>query len=451
MRNSQDLTSGSISRHLLRLAAPLMMGNVLQQLYNTADAFILGRFAGEAEFAAVGIAGSVMNLFLFMITGVCTGISVVFAQLYGAGDRASFRREHWLTLSLGTLAAAACSVFGFLLLPLLLRLIQTPEELTGPVNAYLSVILASLPAAYLYNLYGAMLRSIGRAQAALMALAAAVTVNLLLDCCFIAGLQWGIAGAAWATAISQAVSAVICMLYLRYKAPELLFQREDCRMDGMLLRKTAHLGAVTGLHQSSLYIGKLLVQGAVNTGGMEIISAYTATTRIEGFANSFGDSGCAATSVLVAQNTGAGKEDRVKQSFRSSLFLMLGMGLVMSAVMYIGAGTFVGLMLDTHSGAAFENACAYMKIIAVFYLFCFTGNTFAGYFDGIGRVSVPFLGAAGHITLRVILSYLLVGKLGLSAVALATGIGWLLVNAAWTAVKHHLSKTERAAPAGEHP
>lgn len=180
MRNSRDLISGSISRHLLRLAAPLMMGNVLQQLYNTADAFILGRFAGEVEFAAVGVAGSVMNLFLFMITGVCTGISVAFAQLYGAGDRASFRREHWLTLSLGTLAAAACSVFGFLLLPLLLRLIQTPEELTGPVNAYLSVILASLPAAYLYNLYGAMLRSIGRAQAALMALAAAVTVNLLL-------------------------------------------------------------------------------------------------------------------------------------------------------------------------------------------------------------------------------------------------------------------------------
>ena len=103
MARSYDLTSGSIPQHLLRLAAPLIMGNILQQLYNTVDAFILGRFAGDLEFAAVGVAGSVMNLFLFMITGACTGISVIFTQLYGADERERFRREHWLSLSCGLL------------------------------------------------------------------------------------------------------------------------------------------------------------------------------------------------------------------------------------------------------------------------------------------------------------------------------------------------------------
>ena len=243
------------------------MGNILQQLYNTVDAFILGRFAGDLEFAAVGVAGSVMNLFLFMITGACTGISVIFAQLYGAGERERFRREHWLSLSCGLLVTLACSGLGFLLLSPLLRLIQTPSELKTFVSVYLTIILASLPAAFLYNLYGALLRAIGRANAALMVLAAAVTVNVALDYCFVARSQLGIAGAAWATAASQAISAVLCILYLRRKAPELIFARADCRMDGELLKRTAHFSFVTALHQSSLYIGKLLVQGAVNTGG----------------------------------------------------------------------------------------------------------------------------------------------------------------------------------------
>ena len=361
MARSYDLTGGSIPQHLLRLAAPLIMGNILQQLYNTVDAFILGRFAGEAEFAAVGVAGSVMNLFLFMITGACTGISVIFAQLYGAGERERFRREHWLSLSCGLLATTICSGLGFVLLAPLLRLIQTPEELERFVSAYLTVIIASLPAAFLYNLYGALLRAIGRANAALMALAAAVTVNVVLDYCFVARFHMGIAGAAWATAASQAISAVLCIAYLRRKAPELIFARADRRMDKELLRQTAHFSFVTALHQSSLYIGKLLVQGAVNTGGTDMISAYTATTRIEGFANSFGDSGSAATSVLVAQNRGAWKEERVRASFRGSLLLMLAMGLAMSLIMYVSANASVSFMLGTRSGAAFENARDYLN------------------------------------------------------------------------------------------
>lgn len=238
---------------------------------------------------------------------------------------------------------------------------------------------------------------------------------------------------------------MLCILYLRRKAPELIFARADCRMDGELLKQTAHFSFVTALHQSSLYTGKLLVQGAVNTGGTDMISAYTATTRIEGFANSFGDSGSAATSVLVAQNRGAGKEERVKESFRSSLFLMLAMGLAMTLIMYVSASTSVGFMLGTRSGAAFENARDYLKLAALFYTLCFTGNTFAGYFNGIGKVSVPFLGATSHIALRVVLSWLLVGKMGLPAVALATGLGWVLVNALWTFVKWRMEKKEKAA------
>ena len=367
---THDLTAGSIPQHMLRLAAPLILGNILQQLYNAVDAFILGRCAGGLEFAAVGIAGSVMNLFLFMITGACTGVSVIFAQLFGANDLETFRREHFLSLVFGLLCTLACSAIGFLCLPLLLRLIHTPQELTGYVTAYLTVILISLPAAFVYNLYGALLRAIGR---------------------------------------------------------------------------TARYSFVTGLHQSSLYIGKLLVQGAVNTGGTDMISAYTATTRIEGFANSFGDIGAAATSVLVAQNLGAGKPERVQKTFRSSLVLMLAMGLLSGLVMYLTAGATVGFMLGAYSGPAFESGREYMQLISLFYIFCFTGNTFAGYFDGLGRVTIPFIGAASHIALRVVLSWLWIDSMGMRAVALATGIGWVMVNLLWEIIRR---RSARKAPVG---
>ena len=367
---THDLTAGSIPQHMLRLAAPLILGNILQQLYNAVDAFILGRCAGGLEFAAVGIAGSVMNLFLFMITGACTGVSVIFAQLFGANDLETFRREHFLSLVFGLLCTLACSAIGFLCLPLLLRVIQTPQELTGYVTAYLTVILISLPAAFVYNLYGALLRAIGR---------------------------------------------------------------------------TARYSFVTGLHQSSLYIGMLLVQGAVNTGGTDMISAYTATTRIEGFANSFGDIGAAATSVLVAQNLGAGKPERVQKTFRSSLVLMLAMGLLSGLVMYLTAGATVGFMLGAYSGPAFESGREYMQLISLFYIFCFTGNTFAGYFDGLGRVTIPFIGAASHIALRVVLSWLWIDSMGMRAVALATGIGWVMVNLLWEIIRR---RSARKAPVG---
>lgn len=442
MTAARDLTQGGISAHLARLAAPLILGNILQQLYNAADAWVAGRYIGEEAFAAIGVSGSVMNLFLFAIVGACTGVSVIFAQLYGTGDFDTFRKEHFLALASGILCAMAASAVGILGVPPLLRGIHVPGDLTLLVRGYLSVVLLGLPAAFLYNLYNALLRAVGRTDAVLAMLAVSVGVNLCLDLWFVSGLRWGIRGAAWATVLSQALSAALCLLYLRAVSPELLFHREDCGMDGQLLRRTGHDCMVTALHQSGLYIGKLLVQGAVNTAGTSVISAYTATTRIEGFANSFGDSGASAASVFVAQNLGVGNQERVRRGFFASLRQMLALGLLSAAVLYFAAGPASGFMLGTQEGLAYDSARSYLRIIALFYVFCFTGNTFAGYFNGHERMSVPLIGAVGHITLRAVLSWLLVPRLGLNAVAIATGIGWVLVNLFWGIVKYR----ERSSP-----
>ena len=165
------------------------------------------------------------------------------------------------------------------------------QEIDGYVRGYLSIILLGLPAAYIYNLYNSLLRSVGNVKSALYILAAAAGTNLVLDLLFVGKFQWGIQGAATATVLAQIFSAVLCLGYLRTAMREILFHREDWGFSGSLLKKTVSFGAISALHQAGLYIGKFFVQGAINTGETDLIAAYTATTRIEGFANSFGDSG----------------------------------------------------------------------------------------------------------------------------------------------------------------
>lgn len=263
-------------------------------------------------------------------------------------------------------------------------------------------------------------------------LAVAVAANLLLDLLFVVRFGWGIAGAAAATAFSQSIAAVCCVLYLIKSHRELLFGLKDCQFGEGQLQRTAHFGVVAAMHQSGLYIGKMLVQGAVNTAGTSAIVAYTAATRIEGFANSFGDSGAAATSIVTAQNSGAGKRERVRRTFFASFKLLVILGIASSLILFFTAPQTMQIMLGSAKGQAFSEAVSYMRIVAVFYLFCFTGNTFAGFYDGIGQVQIPFVGAISHILLRVVLSWLFVAKFGLNAVAVATGIGWVLVNVFWT-------------------
>ena len=443
---TQDLTQGSLSRHLVRLAVPLVFGNLLQELYNTIDTFVVGRFAGQEEFAAIGVAGTVMNLFLFALVGCCTGFSVLFARAYGQNDLRALHRQEVSALAAGLGCTLVLMLAGLAGLHPLLGLLHTPDALRGYVAVYLRWIFLSLPAAFLYNLFASLLRSSGDTQAALVVLAAAVGANLVLDLVFVAALGGGIEGAALATALTQVFSAVVCWLYLRRTHRELLLSRADWRLDAAGVRTALQFGLVTSMHQCSLYLGKMLVQGVVNTAGTETIAAFTAGTRIEAFANSFGSSGSTATSILTAQNLGAGKNDRVQGTFWCSLHWLAALGAASGVGMYLLAPRAIALLLGTGSGVAFTAAVAYLRLVAVFYLLCFTGNTFTGYFSGIGRVTLPFAGALLHISIRVVLSWLLFSRMGLNAVALATGIGWLCGNLFWGGWKHRLAKSAGLRP-----
>ncbi len=420
----------SDAKQFIFMLLPLIAGNILQQFYNTIDTVIIGRYSGSLEFAAVGLSSSVMNLLLFAMIGFCTGVSVLFSRSYGAGNVKMLKKYYFTALSAGTAAVAALSLISFAGIKHILVWMSTPEELISFCLSYLHIIIAGLCISYLYNLYASLLRSVNKAGIALAALLLSVILNTILDLIFIAGFELGIAGAAAATVIAQCFSVLFCIIYLRIKYPALHIKKADANTDSVTVKEMFSIGMVTAIHQVSLYLGKILIQSTVNSCGTEMIAAYTATGRIEGFANSFGDSGYTVTSVLVAQRYGAENKKGIRDMYHISLAVLAVLGIASSAVMFLFAPQFCGFLLGNQTGAL-TSAVSYLRLISVFYLFCFTGNTFAGYFDGLGKVKIPFIGALSHMTLRVILSFFWIPAYGLFGLAAATGIGWILVNIFW--------------------
>lgn len=439
MVNTEDLTRGPIRQQYIALAVPLLLGNIMQQLYNTLDAVIVGRYVGDNAFAAVGVAGSVMNLFLFLISGSCTGVGALLSQFHGAGDEETFRKDFFLASSFIGGISLLLTVLGILTLNPMLKLLQTPAEVLPYAEEYLRIIFLGFIAAFAYNICSSVLNALGNTRAALVFLTISMAVNLVLHLVFVAWLPWGVAGAAWATVIAQALSAVLALGYLQRRFPRAMFHRADMVYDATLMRRTVHFSFSSALHMCNLYIGKLLVQGTVNGLGTAAISAYTAATRIEGFANSFGDSGSAAMSVFIGQNTGAHDDQRVEQGFRIGQRMLAMLGIVMSVIMFVGAPVLLPLVLPEGDGASLAPAMGYLRLVACFYLFNFLGSGLAGYFRGSGRVNLPVIGATGHISFRVVCSWLLASCMGLPAVALGTGLGWMGVVTFWTIMRKRIN------------
>lgn len=424
MHKEKDLLNSGICSSLLFLMGPLIAGNIFQQLYNTIDAVVIGKYAGLEAFAAIGVSGTIMNLFLFVISGCCSGIAIILAQYYGEGNDSAFRSEVFMAFTLGSAGVLGISALAFCSVGSILQFLQTPPEVAAQASVYLKIIFAGLVPAFFYNICSAILRSIGNTAAALLILISAIILNFAMDLLFIRNFGMGIAGAAAATILAQILSAILGIIYLVKRYPSLLFRKAEMYFNRALFLRTLRYCFVSALQQASLYLGKLLVQGTVNSMGTEMISAYTATTKAEGFANSFGDSGTEALSVFIAQNTGAGSRDRVRKGFHKGFLMLAAMGISLSFAMYITAGPSVSFISGTDNPLVIKEGAGYMAVISLFYLFNYIGAAYVGFFNGIGKVGISAVSVVFHISIRVIISSLFIRRLGLMAVAAATGTGW---------------------------
>lgn len=424
----RSLLEGNINKQLIALALPLILGNILQQFYNTVDSFIAGQWISQNAFSAIGTAGSMMNLFIFMINGCCNGITIIFSQYYGERNELGIKKEMFISLVFGLCFVFLLSFIGLLNLTTFLKLMSTPQCIFLLVKKYLTIIILFLFITFIYNWSSSVLRSFGDSKMALYVLGLSVFINIVLDIIFVVIFHQGVQALAYATIISQLISSLCSTYYLIKRYPFVCFKLNQITNIKPLLKTTINYGLISALHQSSLYLGKLFIQGAINSAGMNIVTAYAVTTRIEGLINSFGDSGCAAISILVGQNYGAHNTKRTKETLFKGLKLMISLSIILSIIIVLLTKPMTLLFVEKSQYQVIHETFIYMFVVCIFYVFCFIGNVFVGFYRGIGRVDIPFKGTTMHVTLRVILSYLLIHHLGLVGVALGCGVGWIFVN-----------------------
>ena len=323
-----DLTHGSIFRGLLRFSLPLMAGNLLQQLYNLVDTFVVGRYCGEIALAAVGSAFSVMILLTSIITGLCMGSGVVVSQLFGQKDDAGVRKAVGNAFVLIAGVSALLTILSYALLPVMMALLRIPPEAQGVLSRYLLIVFIGIIPTFLYNFGACMLRAVGNSTAPLIFLLISSLTNVALDFLFVAVLPWGVAGAAVATLISQVLSGFLCLGYVLFRVPALTPSQHDLRPDRALFRRIFSVSAMTSIQQSIMNFGILCVQSLVNSFGLAAMAAFTAGVKIDALAYSPAQDFGNGFATFVAQNQGANQPQRLRHGIRTAFPLSGGFCLI---------------------------------------------------------------------------------------------------------------------------
>ena len=428
--SAHPMTQGSILRHLIRFAVPTVLGDLFQVTYNTVDSVIVGRHAGSQALAAVGIASPVMSIAMFFIIGMGIGASVLMSEFFGAGDVRRLRREFSTLVASALAVSAIIAITLFALATPLLRLCRTREELLKDTSDYLRIIALGVVASSMYSILAAALRSIGNTRTPLLCLIAGSTVNVGLDLWFVAGLDWGVTGAAVATVISQAVSALLCAYLLWRGSRELFIAREDLVVDKALLGRTVSVSYASALQQAGIYVGKLLVQTQVNGLAPEAIAAFTAVNRIDDYAiipqRDIGNG----ETVCIAQNRGARQPDRMRQGLRTAMLIEIVYSLAISLVIFFLAEPLLRLFVKPEEKNVEEVVrlgTKYLRLMGFFYVMPGITNGLQGFMRAMGKMKLTMYVTYSQMLTRALFTFILIRRMDLDAVPLACVAGWTLM------------------------
>ena len=420
----RKMTEGSIARHLTAYALPLILGNLFQLLYNAVDSVVIGRYAGEAAVAAVSASNPVMTIAVLGVSGLTIGASVLMSRFFGAEDHTSLRRETATICLFGLLLSIGILLLAIPLSMPFLRLLRTPEEVMDRASGYLRVVLLGFPFTFQYNALASAMRSVGDSKGPVWCLALASVLNTVLDIVAVGVLKMDVMGAALATVIAQAASAGMC-LYLIRRIPLLCLSGRELKIDAPLLRETLKIGSVTALQQVCLPLGKVLIQSVINAQGVAMIAAFNACSRMDDFAIVPEQSISSALMTCMAQNLGAGKKDRARQSFRVGLAIELSYGFCVCVAVYLLRRPILYLFAPSHEADMVALGVTYLGILAPFYLMPAFNNTLQGSFRAIKRMEVTLAATMMQMGIRVILISILVPQIGIAGAAWATIIGWI--------------------------
>lgn len=427
----RNLTEGNITKNLLFFAFPMMAGNLLQQCYNIADTLIVSRFLGANALAAVGSSYTLMTFLTSILLGMCMGSGAAFSIWYGQKDRK--RLKEGMVHAFGLIAAVTIvlNVLVFAGLPLILRLLQVPTEVTPYMEEYLKIIFVGISATFLYNYYAALLRAIGNSVVPLVFLGVSAVLNIILDFLFVFTFQRGVGGAAEATVIAQFVSGIEIAFYTQKYFPELRVSLKEIHFKGKMLNEIAGFSFLTCMQQSIMNFGILMVQGLVNSFGPVVMAAFAAAVKIDSFAympvQDFGN----AFSTFIAQNYGAKKFERIQKGIKSAVMTSVLFCVVISGAVFIFAEPLMKIFVSGAEKEIISVGVEYLRIEGSFYfgigiLFLLYGLYRAVKLPGMSVVlTILSLGT------RVALAYGLsaIPMIGVRGIWAAVPIGWILADA----------------------
>ncbi len=427
-----DLTDGPIFERLVRFSLPMIAGNLLQQVYNLADTLIVGRFISSDALASVGSVYTLMTFITSIIIGLTMGSGTFFSSDFGRKDEKTLKTDIWHSFWFILLITALIYLIIYPGLDLIQRLLQTPEELADMTREYMATVFIGIIFIFLYNFFSYLLRSIGNSTIPLIFLAISSVLNIFLDLWFVISFNWGVSGAAIATVISQAVSGVGIMIYSFIKLPLLHFKRNEMHWNKSRMMDIIKNDLATGIQQSVMNFGILMIQGLVNSFGTTIMAAFAAAVKIDTIAYMPSQEFANAYSLFVSQNHGAGKEERIRKGTRLSFIFSTVFCAFMSALIFIFAASLMGIFIDGSEIEIIAEGVTYLRIEGAMYIGIGILFLWYAYFRGIKKPHISLILTIISLGTRVALSYALAPNtpLGVIAIWLSIPIGWVLADIA---------------------
>ena len=425
-RSPEMMLMGSPLKSIIMFGLPIVFGNVFQQLYSMVDSIVVGRFDGAGALAAVGTSATVCNCLMMACSGFSTGASVVVSQQFGAGRRGDIKTTHSTTLIFLVILSVLVSLICFPLVPGLASLIRVPEDIIGDAILYMRIYLVGLIFLMLYNFFAAVLRALGDSVTPLLFLVISSLLNIAGDLFFVVKLQMGVAGVAWATVLSQAVSVVLCVVYVAKKSEYFQYSRGEFRFSRKIFGYVLRMGIPSAIQGSISNVGFVMVQSLVNSFGTINIAAYTAANKLESFSMLPISGFAQAFAVYVGQNMGAGDVKRTREGVRVITTFMVTVSLLSSAIMYIIGPQLVGLFLDAGETEAIARGATYMRTYCPFLIFHATMQIFSSVLRGSGDSLMNMVCSLSDLGMRMLAAYALSLWIGIGFIgcAWAIPIGW---------------------------
>lgn len=426
----KNLTEGKILKTMLIFALPMILGNLLQQVYNIADTMVVGRFLGAEALAAVGSAYTLMTFLTSVIIGLCMGSGAVFSIAYGAGNQQELKKSIWVSFVFVGIVTIVMNATVFIWTRPILRLLQIPEEVYPLMYQYIRIIFSGILFVFLYNFFACLLRAVGNSVVPLWFLAISSVLNIILDLWFVAGLGKGVEGAAAATVIAQMAAGLGISVYTLWRVPVLRIEKQYMRMEKSVLNRVMQYSVFTCAQQSVMNFGILMIQGLVNSFGTVIMAAFAVAVKIDTLAympaQEFGN----AFSLFVSQNFGARKYERIRKASGMAVKVSVSFCLVISVIVWIFAAPLVEIFLTDPQPAIVSAGVNYLHIEGVFYWGIGCLFLLYGLYRGMEKPVMSLVLTVISLGTRVALAYLLapMPQFGVNAIWWAIPVGWILAD-----------------------